>query len=281
MTQNETDNYEAFDLVASALEELKLYEVSVRAHEAKEKKGSRVSAPANGENFLATSEPALNEARRYLEEALNETPRTSTEDQDPLRKADPPKGDEEYFKAHYLTAMTDYFNDRPDAAGDLFERILSPPKAPGTSAHRAAKKAHETADKAFLEEVRYNLGAAYFEQNKLGRAIAEFDAVIESTERTDLSLELLARSATALAHATRYQEVSDKGDSNRAWAEVREVNKQLRKEKIFLFRIRWRNGIILQARKIDQRTAHSIRRILNEVKSRLTGARGAKRVESF
>jgi predicted Zn-dependent protease len=268
MIQNETENFEAFDLVASALEELELHEASVKAHEAEEGKDSRISASANAEKFAATSEQsALDNARRYLQEALKQTPASSIEGQDIAIKDGESRGDEEYFKAHYLVAITDYFSGQPTV--DLFERILNPPQAPDTDAHRAAKKARETADKAFVEEVRYNLGAAYFERKELGEAISQFDSVIKSTEKSDLSLELLARSAKALAHARRWQKDGDQADSNQAWEEIRQVKPQLRKDNIFLFRIGWRNGIILRKRKIDKKTGRSIARIIAEARHEL------------
>jgi|GEM_PF-3352698 len=269
MIRNETENFEAFDLVASALEELELHEASVKAHKAEEDKDTRRSAPAEGENSSAAWEqPALDNAKRYLEKALKRPSATSVEDQDTLTKAREPKGDEEYFKAHYLVAITDYFSGEPNRAINLFEHILNP-QPPDTSAHRAAKKARETADKAFIDEVHYNLGAAYFEAGKLTAAISEFDDVIKSTEKTDLSLELLARSAKALAHAKYWQQRRDKADSNQAWEEIRQVKPRLRKDNIFLFRIGWRNGIILRKRKIDKKTARLIVRIIAEARHEL------------
>ena len=259
MTQNETDNYEAFDLVASALEELELYEASLKAHEAEAEKDLRISVSANGEDFAARSgHEALDKARAYLEDAVKEPQGSLTADKETAKKDKKPGGDKEYFKAYYLLAMTDYLSGQPTAV-DQFELILNPPQAPNTSAHRAAKKARDTADKAFVEEVRYNLGAAHFEAGNFADAIIQFDEVIKNT-RGDLPLQSLARAAKALVLAKQSR------SGRTVKRETRNIKTQLFKDAIFVFRIGWRNGIIIRKRKIDQKTARSIRRILAEVK---------------
>jgi hypothetical protein len=272
MIRNETEEFEAFDLVASALEELKLHEASVKP-QAAEKKDSREATPGEDKSFAAKSDQrALDDARRYLQAALNETPPAANEK--PTSKTErQPKGDQEYFKAHYLVAMTEYLSDNPGTAADFFGIILNPatkkPKALNESAYRAAMEASKITDPAFVEEVSYNLGASFFEKKEFGQAITQFDSVIESTKEKDLLLELLARSAKALAHANRHSETPGTNDSYNAEVEMSEVEKLLTADARFFSRIGWRNGLILRKRKIDQRTAQSIRGILKEVRHEL------------
>src|SRR5437763_837863 len=221
MTGNATHNFEAFDLVASALEELEIHEATVKKRGRHHERDAPISTFVNDEKSgPGSGDKAVENARLFLEQAVTKPQSTSGEDQRISMTDKQPSGDPEYFKAHYLIALTDYFRDSPDVAANFFKRILNPPDSPDTSAHLAAKNAHATATASFLHEVRYNLGAAYFQMELVDEALKEFEGVIQSTQKRDLAWELLARSAKVSAH--RYTH-----DIRNARREMREVNRQL------------------------------------------------------
>ena len=272
MSVNETDNFAAFDLVASALEELDLHEALVRADPNGVEKVSPRSFWAEDEVFTVTPEQeTLNNARGYLKDAVTRRKETRrTEDQETTPKQDEkPGGDEKYFKAYYLLAMTDYLSGKSEPAAELFKQILDARKAPETDAQRGIKIASANVNQALLAEVRYNLGAAQLEAGKTSEAITNFGIVIADSEKDSL-LQLSARLGIALAHAKE-------SSSQRAEAkkEIRKIRRLLLKDAIFLFRVGWRGALgwpgafTIKKRKIDQQTADAFRLVLDRVRKEL------------